>query len=335
MDLGRRFRAARRQGAGRRPRRHACPRPCCAPEVRRGRGAPAADRSGPGAGRSHLGHSGGRGRTHPVHLHRHARHQGRARSTRMGEALLGDLMTKKKSRFTVGWLYPDLMNIYGDRGNILTLLKRAEWRGLDARAIDLGRGAAHGMEDVDVFFFGGGQDREQALVYDDLIEIKQEPLEAAVANGSVVLAVCGGYQLLGHYYQTAEGERFPGIGLIEVRTEAGKKRFNGDVVVDSALVDIQPTTLVGFENHSGRTYLGPKAKALGRVRVGFGNNGEDHTEGCLQGGILGTYLHGSLLPKNPHLADHVTRSALRRRGITDLAPLDDTAELAAHEKILA
>ena len=243
-------------------------------------------------------------------------------------------MTKKKNRFTVGWLYPDLMNIYGDRGNILTLLKRAEWRGLDARAIDLGRGAAHGMEDVDVFFFGGGQDREQALVYDDLIEIKQEPLEAAVANGSVVLAVCGGYQLLGHYYQTAEGERFPGIGLIDVRTEAGKKRFIGDVVVDTTLEDLKPTTLVGFENHSGRTFLGPGARALGRVRVGSGNNGGDGTEGCVQGGVVGTYLHGSLLPKNPHLADYLIRRALSRRGMAELAPLDDSIELAAHAKIL-
>jgi CobQ-like glutamine amidotransferase family enzyme len=240
-----------------------------------------------------------------------------------------------KKTFTVGWLYPDLMNIYGDRGNILTLLKRAEWRDYDARLIELGRGASDGMEDVDVFFFGGGQDREQALVYEDLLETKQAPLERAVASGAGVLAVCGGYQLLGHYYQTGEGERFPGIGLIDVHTEAGKRRFIGDVVVDSDLTDIHPQTLVGFENHSGRTYLGPKAKPLGRVRMGFGNNGEDHTEGCIQGGIVGTYLHGSLLPKNPHLADHLVRNALARRGVTELAPLDDSVEIAAHDKILA
>jgi CobQ-like glutamine amidotransferase family enzyme len=240
-----------------------------------------------------------------------------------------------KKTFTVGWLYPDLMNIYGDRGNILTLLKRAEWRDYDARLIELGRGTAEGMDDVDVFFFGGGQDREQALVYEDLLEIKQAPLERAVAAGASVLAVCGGYQLLGHHYQTGEGERFPGIGLIDVRTEAGKRRFIGDVVVDTDLPDLQPQTLVGFENHSGRTYLGPKAKPLGRVRMGFGNNGEDHTEGCIQGGILGTYLHGSLLPKNPHLADHLVRNALARRGVTELAPLDDSVEIAAHDKILA
>jgi CobQ-like glutamine amidotransferase family enzyme len=237
-------------------------------------------------------------------------------------------------KFTVGWLYPDLMNIYGDRGNILTLLKRAEWRGYDARVIELGRGTTKRMDEVDVFFFGGGQDREQALVYEDLLEHKQPPLERAVASGAVVLAVCGGYQLLGHYYQTAEGERFPGIGLIDVRTEAGKRRFIGDVVVDTDIADLVPKTLVGFENHSGHTFLGPKTRPLGSVRLGFGNNGGDGTEGCVQGGVVGTYLHGSLLPKNPHLADHLIRGALRRRGVDELSRLDDSVELSAHERIL-
>ena len=241
-----------------------------------------------------------------------------------------------KKTFTVGWLYPDLMNIYGDRGNILTLLKRAEWRDYDARLIELGRGTTEGMDEVDVFFFGGGQDREQALVYEDLLEHKQPPLERAVQAGAAVLAVCGGYQLLGHYYQTVAGERFPGLGLIDVKTEAGKKRFIGDVIVDTESTDLNltPTTLVGFENHSGRTFLGPNARPLGTLRLGFGNNGSDGTEGCLQGGVLGTYLHGSLLPKNPHLADHLIKSALRRRGVADLSPLDDSVELAAHGRIL-
>ena len=243
-------------------------------------------------------------------------------------------MTRKKKTFTVGWLYPDLMNIYGDRGNILTLLKRAVWRDYDAKLLELPRGTTQHMEDVDVFFFGGGQDREQALVYEDLLEHKQPPLEMAVQAGAAVLAVCGGYQLLGHYYQTAEGERFPGIGLIDVKTESGKKRFIGDVVVDTQIEGVTPSTLVGFENHSGRTFLGPMARPLGRVRLGFGNNGGDGTEGCLQGGVLGTYLHGSLLPKNPHLADHLIRSALRRRGVVDLSPLDDSVEMAAHARIL-
>src|SRR2546430_6838696 len=240
----------------------------------------------------------------------------------------------KSMRFTVGWLYPDLMNIYGDRGNILTLVKRAEWRGFDARAIDLPRGTAAGMGDVDVFFFGGGQDREQALVYEDLIERKQPLLETAVAEGAGVLAVCGGYQLLGHYYQTAEGERFPGIGMIDVHTEAGKKRFIGDAVVDAQVEGLHPATLVGFENHSGRTFLGTAARPLGRIRLGSGNNGSDGTEGCLQGGVVGTYLHGSLLPKNPHLADLLIRRSLSRRGVTELERLDDSAELAAHDRIL-
>lgn len=236
--------------------------------------------------------------------------------------------------FTIGWLYPDLMNIYGDRGNILTLLKRAEWRGYEARVIELGRGTTHRMDEVDVFFFGGGQDREQALVYEDLREHKGEPLRIAASRGAMVLAVCGGYQLLGDYYQTGEGERFPGIGLLDVRTEAGRKRFIGDVVVDLDQLDIQPKTLVGFENHSGRTFLGPKARPLGRLRMGFGNNGEDGFEGCVQAGVLGTYLHGSLLPKNPHLADYLIGMALKRRGVEILSPLDDSVEMAAHAQIV-
>jgi CobQ-like glutamine amidotransferase family enzyme len=190
------------------------------------------------------------------------------------------------------------------------------------------------MEEVDVFFFGGGQDREQALVYEDLLEHKQPKLERAVAEGAQVLAVCGGYQLLGHYYQTGDGERYKGIGLIDVKTEAGKKRFIGDVVVETEIADLKPRTLVGFENHSGRTFLGPKAKPLGRVVIGNGNNGDDGHEGFIQGGVIGSYLHGSLLPKNPHLADYLIRGALRRRGVDELSPLDDSAELAAHELIL-
>ena len=248
----------------------------------------------------------------------------------MGAAILGNVSGK----FTVGWLYPDLMNIYGDRGNILTLLKRAEWRGLDAKLIELGRGAESEMLDVDVFFFGGGQDREQALIYDDLRQYKQDSLQRAVANGAQVLAVCGGYQLLGHYYQTADGERYDGIGLIDVRTEAGKKRFIGDVVVETEIEGLSPRTLVGFENHSGRTFLGPGATPLGKVIQGQGNNGSDRLEGCVQGNIIGTYLHGSLLPKNPQLADHLIGRALSRRDGGGLSPLDDSAELAAHDWIL-
>jgi CobQ-like glutamine amidotransferase family enzyme len=239
-------------------------------------------------------------------------------------------------RFTVGWLYPDLMNIYGDRGNILTLLKRAEWHGYDAHVRELQRGPVEDMEDIDVFFFGGGQDREQALIYDDLREHKQQGLRRAVEDGAQVLAVCGGYQLLGHYYQTADSERYDGIGLLDVTTQAGKKRFIGDVVVEASIDTLTPRTLVGFENHSGRTFLGAGARPLGKVLHGKGNNGSDRTEGAVQGGIIGTYLHGSLLPKNPQLADYVIGKALRRRSgaAAELSQLDDSEELAAHGWIL-
>jgi CobQ-like glutamine amidotransferase family enzyme len=190
------------------------------------------------------------------------------------------------------------------------------------------------MGDVDVFFFGGGQDREQALIYDDLRQFKQDSLVDATKNGAQILAVCGGYQLLGHYYQTADGERFDGIGMLDVKTEAGKKRFIGDVVVQTEIEGLTPSTLVGFENHSGRTFLGAGARSLGKVLAGKGNNGSDHTEGAVQGNIIGTYMHGSLLPKNPQLADHIIGRALSRRGGAALSHLDDSEELAAHGWIL-
>ena len=237
-------------------------------------------------------------------------------------------------KFNVGWLYPDLMNIYGDRGNILTLLKRTQWRGYDAHLIELPRGVTTGMDEVDVFFFGGGQDREQSLVYEDLLESKQPLIERAVASGAMILAVCGGYQLLGHHYRTADGQEFPGIGLIDVHTDGGSRRMIGDVVVDLEGLGLDPPNLVGFENHSGRTFLGPKAAPLGTVRLGSGNNGEDGTEGCVQGAVIGTYLHGSLLPKNPQLADHLISRALKRRGVESLSALDDAVELEAHARIL-
>jgi CobQ-like glutamine amidotransferase family enzyme len=245
----------------------------------------------------------------------------------MASTILGDV---SGDRLTVGWLYPDLMNIYGDRGNILTLVQRARWRGLEARVLELGKGRTEGIRGVDVFFFGGGQDKEQALVYDDLLETKAVHLAQAVHDGAAILAVCGGYQLLGHYYDTAQGERFPGIGLLDVRTEPGPVRCIGDVVVEpDPALGLDPPTLVGFENHSGRTFLGEGVRPLGRVVRGTGNNGQDGTEGAASGGLFGTYLHGSLLPKNPHLADLVLERALRRR----LGSLDDDLELAAHRRI--
>jgi CobQ-like glutamine amidotransferase family enzyme len=240
-------------------------------------------------------------------------------------------VSRPGDRLTIGWLYPDLMNIYGDRGNVLTLLNRARWRGLEASVVELGKGSTRGVEEVDVFFFGGGQDREQGLVYEDLVEHKAAPLVEAVERGAVVLAVCGGYQLLGHAYQTVDGQRLPGVGLLDVHTVAGPKRCIGDVVVEADPgLGLRPSTLVGFENHSGRTFLGAGARPLGRLRHGHGNNGADGTEGAFSGSFFGTYLHGSLLPKNPHLADLLIERALRRR----LDPLDDGLELSAHAQIV-
>ena len=235
--------------------------------------------------------------------------------------------------FTVGWLYPDLMNIYGDRGNVLTLLKRAQWRGLDARLRELPKGDTGDLADVDVFFFGGGQDREQGQVYEDLLEHKAHRLAAAIAEGAAVLAVCGGYQLLGRYYQTADGEKLPGIGVIDVWTDAGDRRAIGNVVVDAGALGLEPATLVGFENHSGRTFLGAGVRPLGKVIVGHGNNG-DGWEGAVFENVFGTYLHGALLPKNPHLADLVTRRALARRGGSpELARIEDALELEEHNRV--
>jgi lipid II isoglutaminyl synthase (glutamine-hydrolysing) len=225
---------------------------------------------------------------------------------------------------TVGWLYPDLMNIYGDRGNVVTLLKRAQWRGLDARVRELPKGDTGDLSDVDVFFFGGGQDREQGQVYEDLLEHKAHRLAAAVAEGAAVLAVCGGYQLLGRYYQTADGEKLPGIGVIDVWTDAGDHRAIGNVVVDAGDLG----TLVGFENHSGRTFLGEGVRPLGKVLVGHGNNG-DGLEGAVFQNVFCTYLHGALLPKNPRLADEILARALRR----ELPALDDSLELEAHRRV--
>ncbi len=226
-------------------------------------------------------------------------------------------------------LYPKLMNIYGDRGNILCLERRCRERGIGFEATELGLGETLKPKDFDMVFIGGAQDREQRRVAEDLVEVKGEALREAAARGVVVLAVCGGYQLLGRRYITAEGEVLPGVGLFGLTTEhpgPGARRFIGNVVVEW-----QGHTLVGFENHGGRTRLEEGVEPLGRVVSGFGNNGEDGGEGAVCGSAYGTYLHGSLLPKNPRLADHLIATALRRRhkGL-ELASLDDRVEEMAH-----
>ena len=234
-------------------------------------------------------------------------------------------------RLRIGHLYAEEMNLYGDRGNVLTLAMRARWRGVEVTIEAIGRQARPAASEFDLLFWGGGQDRDQALVLSDLLEVKAEFIQAAVGAGAVVLAVCGGYQLLGRSYETARGERLQGLGLLDLHTVAGRRRQIGNVLVDAGRLGIEPRTLVGFENHSGKTYLGPGLQPLGTVRRGSGNNGEDRTEGACAGNLFGTYLHGSLLPRNPQLADLLLSRALRRSGAPPLAQLDDAAELAAHD----
>ncbi len=229
-------------------------------------------------------------------------------------------------------LYPEQMNIYADRGNILFLRRRCEWRGIGFENAAAGPGDPIDPEAHDLIYIGGGQDRDQRLVATDMVATKRDGLVAAVADGAVVLAVCGGYQLLGHSYQLGE-ERIEGLGLADLETvrEDGP-RLIGNIAIE-ADVGTGPRTLAGFENHGGRTHLGPGATPLGRVLEGHGNNGRDGYEGVRQRNLIGTYMHGPLLPKNAWLADRLIQLALARRGGTEpeLAPLDDTLEAAAHE----
>jgi lipid II isoglutaminyl synthase (glutamine-hydrolysing) len=233
-------------------------------------------------------------------------------------------------------LYPDLMSVYGDRGNVLALTRRAEWRGYDVRVIELSLGDRLDADQVDLVFFGGGQDREQEVVSPDFLQQKGEAVRRAVDTGAALLSVCGGYQLLGSSYTTVDGQELPGAGLFDVRSVPGPRRHIGNVLIETNL-DGVPRTLVGFENHSGRTFLGPSMQPLGTAVVGAGNNGEDGTEGVVYKGAIGCYLHGSLLPKNPWLADRLLAAALAHRlgEPVALAPLDDRLENDAHQAVAA
>jgi len=232
-------------------------------------------------------------------------------------------------RINICHLYPDFMNLYGDRGNIIALYRRCFWHGLEVRVHNVSLRDDMEAADYDLFFMGGGQDREQSLIFRDLLD-RGPALVDAVNGGAALLAVCGGYQLLGRYYRTGTGEEMPGVGLFDAWTEAGKRRLIGNVVVRSSLAGV-PRTIVGFENHSGRTYLGRGARPLGHMIRGGGNNGDDGTEGAVYRAAVGTYLHGSLLPKNAWLADWLIEQALRRRhGEVSLPRLDDALEEAAH-----
>src|SRR5437762_8904482 len=233
----------------------------------------------------------------------------------------------------IAHLYADEMNIYGDRGNILTLTKRAQWRGIPVEIRAVGRGPDPDLSDANLIFWGGGQDRDQELVFKDAAAHKVTAIRQAIERGAVVLAVCGGYQLLGEYYVTADGKKLPGLGLVDLHTVPGQRRNIGNIVIETSDLGLTPPTLVGFENHSGKTYLGPGLQPLGRVLRGAGNNGEDGNEGVMRGNVFGTYLHGSLLPKNPHFADLLIERALMRKGIQRLAGLAATEELEAHQSV--
>jgi len=228
-------------------------------------------------------------------------------------------------------LYPEQMNIYADRGNVIFLQRRCEWRGIDFCYAAAGPGDGFNPAQHDFLYLGGGQDRDQRAVALDLVDSKRGAIAAATDDGAALLAVCGGYQLLGHSYQLGE-ERLPGLGLVDLETvRKDGPRLIGNVAIEVNL-GAGPETLAGFENHGGRTYLGADAQPLGRVLKGFGNNGEDGFEGVRRGNLIGTYLHGPLLPKNAWLADHLIAAALEHRygNRPELDPLEDALERAAH-----
>ena len=232
----------------------------------------------------------------------------------------------------VAHLYPDYLNIYADRGNIAVLARRAAARGHELAVEPIGLGDRLEPGAHDLLYVGGGQDREQAMIAPDLAA-RGDALRAAVDGGAAVLAVCGGYQLLGRGYRGRDGSLLPGAGLFPLETVAGERRMIGDVLLECELDPGERHTVAGFENHAGRTLLDPDAAPLGRVVAGFGNDGASGFEGCRLGRALGTYLHGPLLPRNPSLADWLLAQALAHstgRGPEPLDPLPDELERLAH-----
>jgi CobQ-like glutamine amidotransferase family enzyme len=225
-------------------------------------------------------------------------------------------------------LYPDLMNIYADRGNLLLLERRCRWRGIAFELSASGLGDRLDPDAADLFYIGGGQDRDQRLCAFDLAEVKRDALHAAAQSGAAILAVCGGYQLLGRSYELG-AETLPGVGLVDLHTvRSDEPRLIGNVAIEVELEPGHRRVLAGFENHGGRTFLGASARPLGRVLRGHGNNGRDGFEGVRRGNVIGTYLHGPLLPKNAWLADWIIAAALGLRA--PLTPLEDQLEQAAH-----
>ncbi len=230
-------------------------------------------------------------------------------------------------------LYPDHLNLYGDRGNMIALCRRAQWHNIDIEVIPVKPGEKIDFSHCDLLFMGGGQDSDQQMVAEDLKKRSSE-LSSAVENGMVVFAVCGSYQLLGSYYITGKGEKIGGLELVNLYTEAGTERLIGNAVINCPLWN-PAKTLAGFENHAGKTYLGQGLQPLGQVMIGYGNNGTDKTEGAVYKNVIGTYLHGSLLPKNPWLTDLLLEKALVYRD-QDFVPanLDDSLEHKAHNAFI-
>ena len=232
-------------------------------------------------------------------------------------------------------MYPDVLNLYGDRGNVRCLQKRLSWRGIENSVTRLPIGAAAKLSNFDLVFIGGGQDFEQQVLLDDLHRGKDREIRAAVADGLPFLTICGGYQMMGNYYETYDGVRCDFIGAVDLYTVGSKKRMIGNYKFRCGEAS-GGSLVVGFENHSGQTFLGDGVQPLGTVLAGFGNNGQDGTEGVRFHNLFGTYSHGPLLPKNPELCDHILLTALRRKyGTAELAPLDDASELAAHDAMAA
>lgn len=228
-------------------------------------------------------------------------------------------------------MYPDLLNLYGDLGNVTCLKKRCEWRGIDVDVVPFSMNHEVPLEDGDIFFIGGGSDRGQNIVYSHLLGYSDEMGEL-IEDGAAVLSICGGYQLLGEKYIDAEGNDVPGLGIFDYHTRSEEGRLIGNIIIENSL-GLNPMTLVGFENHGGRTYH--DHQPMGKVMVGYGNNGKDDGEGMVYKNCIGTYLHGPFLPKNPHFADYIILKALERKyGVNNLQNLDDNLEYSAHEKVM-
>lgn len=238
-----------------------------------------------------------------------------------------------KLKLTIAHLYPKLLNIYGDFGNVLALKRRCEYRNIDCEVISVNVGDEIDIEKNDIYFIGGGQDKQQIEVSAEM-QNRKEVLTQAANDGRVFLAICGGYQLLGKYYQPHDGEKLLGIGVLDAYTVAGDTRFIGNVTAETDF--LEPKTLVGFENHAGLTYLEEGTVPLAKVVVGNGNNSKDGGEGARKNNVFGTYLHGSVLPKNPHFTDYLIKTALevKYQKPIELEKLDDTIEMNAHNDLI-